>query len=122
VEFVGIIIGLLIGALISAVIIWIVGRLGLGMEVDGFGPAFIAALVIAVISWLLTWVLGLLGLTIGSGLLAAIINLVIAAIVLMLAGNFVSGLRVKGFLGAVIAALAIGAVSWLLAWLVGLLV
>ena len=50
------------------------------------------------------------------------VNLIIAALVLMLAGNFVSGLRVKGFLGALIAAIAIGLVGWLLAWLVGLLV
>lgn len=55
-------------------------------------------------------------------LLGAIVNLIIAALVLMLAGNFVSGLRVKGFLGALIAAIAIGLVGWLLAWLVGLLV
>ena len=120
-EIVGLIIGILIGALVSALIIWIVGKLGLGIEVDGFGPAFIAALVIAVISGLLTWLLGLVGITIGGGLLGAIVHLVIAAIVLMLAGNFVSGLRVKGFLGALIAAIAIGAVGWLLAWLVSLI-
>ena len=119
-EIVGLIIGILIGALLSAVIIWIVGRLGIGIEVDGFGPAIIAALVIAVISQVLTWVLGLLG--IDMLLLGAIVHLIIAALVLMLAGNFVSGLRVKGFLGAVIAALAIGAVGWLLAWLVSLIV
>ena len=121
-EIVGLIIGILIGALVSALIIWIVGKLGLGIEVDGFGPAFIAALVIAVISGLLTWLLGLVGITIGGGLLGAIVHLVIAAIVLMLAGNFVSGLRVKGFTGALIAAIAIGAVGWLLAWLVSLIV
>ena len=120
-EIVGLIIGILIGALVSALIIWIVGKLGLGIEVDGFGPAFIAALVIAVISGLLTWLLGLVGITIGGGLLGAIVHLVIAAIVLMLAGNFVSGLRVKGFTGALIAAIAIGAVGWLLAWLVSLI-
>ena len=119
-EIVGLIFGILIGALLSAVIIWIVGRLGIGIEVDGFGPAIIAALVIAVISQVLTWVLGLLG--IEMLLLGAIVHLIIAALVLMLAGNFVSGLRVKGFLGAVIAALAIGAVGWLLAWLVSLIV
>ena len=86
-TIVGLIIGILIGALFSAVIIWIVGRLGLGLEVSGFGPAFIAALVIAVVSWLVTWLLSLLGLTLGVGILAAIVHLVIAAIVLMIAGS-----------------------------------
>jgi putative membrane protein len=120
-EIVGLIFGILIGAVISAVIIWIVGKLGLGIEVDGFGPAFIAALVIAVVSGLITWLLGLVGVSIGGGLLGAIVHLIIAAIVLMVAGNLVSGLRVKGFVGALIAAIAIGAVGWLMAWLASLI-
>jgi putative membrane protein len=52
----------------------------------------------------------------GSGFLGAVFNLVIAAVVLMLAGRFVKGLVVKGFTGAVVAALAIAAVGWLIAW------
>jgi hypothetical protein len=40
----------------------------------------------------------------------------------MVAGNFVKGLVVKGFVGAVVAALAIAAVGWLVAWGVSLLV
>lgn len=120
-EIVGLIIGTLIGALLSGLIIWVVGKLGLGMEVDGFGPAFIAALVIAVLSSVITWLLGVLGITIGAGLLGAIIHLVIAALVLMAAANLVRGLAVRGFTGAFIAAVAIGAVGWLLGWSVNLL-
>ena len=93
----------------------------MGLEVSGFGPAFIAAIVIAVVGGLISWLLGFLGITIGGGLLGAIINLVIAAIVLMIAGNFVKGLAVKGFTGAFVAAIAIGAVSWLINWVVGLI-
>ena len=51
-TIVGAIIGILIGALFSGLIIWIVGKLGLGLEVSGFGPAFVAAIVIAGVSWL----------------------------------------------------------------------
>jgi putative membrane protein len=111
-------IGIVFGALFTAVIIWVVGKLGLGIEVSGFGPAFIAALVIAVVSSLITWLLGVLGVSIGGGWLGALIHLVIAAIVLMVAGNFVKGFKVKGFVGALIAAIAIAAVAWVLAWLV----
>ena len=111
-SILGLIIGILVGALFAGFIIWIVGKLGLGLEVSGFGPAFIAAIVIAVLNALVAWLLGVLGLTIGSGFVGAIINLVIAAVVLMVAGNFVKGLVVKGFTGAVIAALAIAAVGW----------
>jgi putative membrane protein len=121
-NIVGLIVGILIGALFTGLIIWIVGKLGLGLEVSGFGPAFVAAIVIAILNGLVTWLLGVLGITIGSNFIGAILHLVIAAIVLMLAGRFVKGLVVKGFTGAVVAALAIAAVGWLIAWGVSLLV
>ena len=38
-TIVGAIIGILIGALFSGLVIWIVGKLGLGLEVSGFGAA-----------------------------------------------------------------------------------
>lgn len=116
------IIGILIGALFSGLIIWIVGKLGLGLEVSGFGAAFIAAIVIAVVGWVVTWLLGLVGLTFGVGLLGAIIHLIVAAVVLMVSENFVSELKVKGFTGALVAAIAIAAVAWLIAWVTSLLV
>jgi putative membrane protein len=64
----------------------------------------------------------MLGITIGGGFVGAIVHLVIAAIVLMLAGRFVKGLVVKGFTGALVAALAIAAVGWLIGWGISLLV
>ena len=112
----------LVSLLVSAVVIWIVGRLNLGMTVSGFGAAFITALVIAIITAVLTWLLGLLGISLGGpGLLGAIINIIVAAIVLMLADRFVPGMKVSGFVGALVAAIAIGVVAWLLSWLLGLL-
>lgn len=114
----GTILGILIGALFAGVIIWIVGRLGLGLEVDGFGPAFIAGIVIAILGGVVSWLgaaMGTsLGLTIGGGLVGAIIHLVIAALVIYFAASMVRGLRTKGFGGALIAAIAIGVVTWLI--------
>ena len=121
-SIISLIIGILIGALFTGLIIWIVGKLGLGLEVSGFGPAFVAAIVIAILNGVVTWLLGVLGITIGSGFVGAIVHLVIAAIVLMLAGRFVKGLVVKGFTGALVAALAIAAVGWLIGWGISLLV
>ena len=121
-EIVGLIIGILIGALFTGLIIWVVGKLGLGLEVSGFGPAYVAAIVIAVLNGVVAWLLGALGITIGGGLLGAVLHLVIAGIVLMLAGRFVKGLVVKGFTGALVAAIAISAVGWLIAWGISLLV
>ena len=120
-SIVGVIIGIVIAALISGVVIWIVGKLGLGLEVSGFGAAFIAAIIIAVVSGLINWLLGALHITVGGGLLGGIIHLVISAIVLLISGRIVPGLRVKGFLGAIIAAIAIGVVYWLAGLLLGAL-
>ena len=56
-----------------------------------------------------------------SGFLAAVIYLIIAALVLMFAGKKIKGLSVKGFVPALIAAVAIGVVSWLIDGVIGLL-
>ncbi len=61
-----------------------------------------------------------LGITIGGGLLGAIVFLVVAAVVLMISDKFVPGMKVNGFGGAIIAAIAIGVVNWLVAWFLGL--
>lgn len=121
-TIIGLIIGILIGALVTGLIIWVVGKLGLGLEVSGFGPAYIAAIMIAILNGLVAWLLGALGITLGAGLVGAILHLIIAAVVLMAAGNFVKGLVVKGFTGAVVAAFAIAAVGWLITWGLSLLV
>jgi putative membrane protein len=120
-SILGALIGILIAAAIGGLIIWIVGKLGLGLEVDGFVPAFIAAIIIAVVANLINWLLGVLGITIGGGFLGALVHLVIAAVVLMIAGNIVPGMRVKGFVGALVAAIAIGVVGWLIGLVVGAL-
>jgi putative membrane protein len=107
--------------LVAAVIIWIVGRLELGLSVDSFGSASVAAIVIALVGGLLAWLLSLLGITIGSGLLGAIISLFVSALVLMFSDRFLRGMKVKGFPSALVAALGIGMVGWLINWLLSLL-
>ena len=120
-NIVGLIVGILISAVVTGILIWIVSKIGLGLEVDGFGAAFIAGIVIAVVGGLITWLLSALGITIGGGLLGAIINLLVAAVVLLISDRFVPGMRVKGFVGALVAALAIGVIAWLIATLLGAL-
>ena len=114
------IVSILIGILLYALAIWVVGKFGLGLKVSGFGPAFIAAVVIAVASYLIIWLAGVLGLSLGGGFLGAVVHLIIAALVLMFAGNMVKGLKVKGFVPALIGAIAIAVVSWLIDWVIGL--
>lgn len=117
---VSVLIGIVLAGLVSGVIIWIVGRLGLGLVVSGFMPALLAAFVIAILSGLITWLFTALGLTIDGGLVGAIIHLLIAALVLLLSSRIVPGMMVQGPVGALIAALAIGAVGWLIQTLLNL--
>lgn len=70
------------------------------------------------INWLLTDVFNM---TLDAGLIGAIVYLIIAAVVLLIADRFIAGLKVAGFAGAIIAAIAIGVVYWIFYWLLGLL-
>ena len=117
----GTLLGILLALVFAAVVIVIVSKLNLGLTVDGFGPAIIAAAVIAIVGGLIYWLLGVLGITIGGGWLGAIINLIIAAVVLLTAGRMLKGLKVNGFVGALVAAIAIGVVTWLINWFLGLI-
>jgi putative membrane protein len=117
----GVLFNTIIALIVAAVVLMIVSRFNLGLTVKGFGAAIIAAIVIAVVAGVLAWLLGLLGITIGGGILGAIILLIVAAVVLMVSDKFVPGMEVKGFSGAIIAAIAIAVVTWIISWLLGLL-
>jgi uncharacterized membrane protein YvlD (DUF360 family) len=116
-SIITVLISIVLAALISGFIIWIVGKLGLGLEVSGFRAAFTAAIVIAVISGLIDWLLKTLGVNLDSGLLGALTYLIVSAFVLILSTAFVPGLVVKGVLGALVAAIAIGAMSFVVSLL-----
>ena len=117
-SFVGIVLGTLVGAVFSGLIIYFVGRMGWGIEVDGFRAAFLAAIIIVVLSAVVQFIWSLVGYEAPAGLPGAIINAVVTALFLQFAGDRLAGLRVKGFSGALIAALSIGAVVYLLGWLI----
>lgn len=108
-AIVGLIIGILIAAVISGVIIWLVSKLNIGLSVNSFGWAMLAGLFIGALSNLLNHLLP--GTT---GILMMIVHLVISAAVILLAGKLFSGVKVDGFKGALIAAVAIAAVGFLL--------
>ncbi len=114
------VVSFLISLIVSALIIWIVGRLGLGLEVASFGSAIAAAFIIAIIDLLLALVFRGAGVTLpASGLIGAIINIIVAAFVLMIAARLLPGMRVNGFLGAIIAAIAIGVIAWIVTVILG---
>jgi len=117
-----VIVNILITLVVAAVVLLIVSRLNLGLSVAGFGPAIIAAAVIAIVAGLIAWLLSLLNISLGTGtgLWPAIVNLIVAAVVLLLSGRLFQGLKVNGFGGAIIGAIAIAVVTWLIIWVLGL--
>jgi putative membrane protein len=115
----GYIFSFIVALIVAALVIYIVGRLNLGLTVSGFGAAIIAALVIAIVGTIVLWLLSALGLTFGGGLLGVIIYIIVAAIILMISDRFVPGMKVNGFTGAIVAAIAIGVVAWIVTWLLG---
>ena len=106
---------------VGAVVLMIISRLNLGLTVDGFGAAFIASAVISIVSAIITWLIGLIGIQVGNpGLIGALVTLVVAAVVLLVSDRFVKGMKVNGFVGAIIAAISYGVIAGLLAWVIGL--
>ena len=106
---------IIISIVVYALVIYVVSRLGLGLTVSGFTGALIAGAVIAIVAWLVWWLLGVIGLApSGSGWLSALVSLVISAVILLIADRFVPGMKVNGFVGALIAAVAIAVIAYLI--------
>jgi len=117
-TLIGTLLGVALAWVFGAIVLMIVSRLGLGLSVDGFVPAIIASAVISIVSGLIIWALSLINISLGGpGLLSAIVSLVVSAVVLLISDRFVKGMKVNGFVGALIAALAYGVVVWLINWL-----
>jgi putative membrane protein len=111
-AIVGLIIGILIAAVISGAIIWLVSKLNVGLSVDNFGWAMLAGLFIGTLTNLFNRLLPGM-----NEVITMVIHLVISAGVILLAGKVFSGVNVKGFKGALIAAVAIAVVGFGLALL-----
>lgn len=109
----GEILSLIVVILLNALVLWIVGKLGLGMSVAGFAPAIVAAIVIALVSWVVLWLLGALGMNMSGGWWGALVSLIVSAVILMISGSLLPGFAVDGFVGALVAAIAIAIVAWL---------
>ena len=106
---IGAIIGIAIGALISGTLIWIVGKLGMGLSVKSFGWAMLAGLLIGIISTLVSSLIPE-----SQGLVGALVNLLVSAAVIFAAGKLVTCLTVSGPSGAILAAYAIAAIGYLI--------
>ena len=105
---------IVIATLVGALVIWTVSTLNLGLSVRGFGSALIAAIVIAVIGTVVRFVLAAIGVPNLGGIIGLVERVIISAVVLLLSDKLLPGMTVHGFKGAIIAALAISVITWVL--------
>jgi len=108
---------ILIVWLVSALALWLVARIVPGIEVRDFGAALLATIVIALVNWVIGPILGFLAWPI-TFLTLGLFRLVINAVLLKLASMFSPGFRVHGFLNAILGALLLTVLEWLLRRLV----
>ena len=113
-SMLGALVGIVIAGVFSGILIWVVSKLNLGLSVDGFLSAFIAGVAIAILGGVINWGLAAIGLQLDPGIVSAIVHLIVAALVIYLAGSLLKGLTVNGFGGALVAAIAIAVLVWLI--------
>ncbi len=108
---------ILIRWVISAIALYIVTQIVPGVRVDSIQAALIAALVIGLVNATLGSLLKLMTLPIGC-LTLGLSGLIINGLMFWLAGNFVGGFHVAGFLpallGSIVMSLVGGAIDFLL--------
>lgn len=110
--------GFIINLLVSAAVILGLAYAMSSVHVKSFGTALWVAFLVGILNATIGWILrGLLNL-VSFFLLEAIVSLIVTAIVIKLVDMFVDNFKVDGFLPAliiaVVTALAIAAVSYLL--------
>jgi putative membrane protein len=108
-ALVGLILGIIIASLLSGLIIWIVSKFNLGLHVASFGWAMVAGLLIGVATNLIMQVVPA-----GNDIVNIVVNLVVSAAVIFACGAMLKGVTVNGFGGALIAAVAIAVIGFLI--------
>lgn len=94
--------------------IWLLSKLNLGLKVDNFGWAILAGVVIGILTNFPMHFLPELGVAV-----KAVIGFVVAAVAIYVSGQFLKGLTVKGFGGALLAAAVIVLINLGVLFLVG---
>ena len=110
--------GVLFRWLVLTVAVLVTSRLLDGIQVSGFSPAFLAAALLGVLNAVFRPFLILLTLPVNI-LTLGLFTFVINALMLMIVSAVIHGFQVDGFWTAVVGALIIGLVSWLLNLFIG---
>ncbi len=110
--------GFLIHLLVTAVLLLIVAKMVSGFEVENFGSALLAALVLGLVNALVRPLAVFLSLPL-TILTLGLFLFVINALMLMIVGAVVPGMKIKGFGTAFVAALLLAILNLVIAALFG---
>jgi putative membrane protein len=103
--------------LVSALALWLVARIVPGIEVRDFGAALIATIVIALVNAVIGPILRFIAWPL-TFLTLGMFTIVIDAILLKLASMFSPGFRIRGFLDALVGAILLTIIQFVLRMLV----
>jgi putative membrane protein len=107
---------------VGTYVIMVISHSGLGLTVDSWRAALVVAATISILASLAVAFLRLIGPGVNyPNWFGALVALVVAAVVLLVSGRFVKGVKVHGFAGAIVAAISYGVIVLLLEWLIVLL-
>lgn len=102
---------LVIHILVSALLLFVVGKLVDGIEVEGAGPAIFGAVILGLANTFVRPILVILTLPI-TFLTLGLFLWVVNALILMLAAALVPGFKVRGFWSALLGSLLLTILNW----------
>jgi putative membrane protein len=107
--------------IVSAIVLLVVDRLNIGLKVRSFLYALVAAAAIVIVAAVVGWVLGALGVTLATaGILGFVIGIFVNALILWLAAKFTPGFEIANYPAALVVAIVIAAIWWLVTWIGGM--
>lgn len=111
-------IGFIVTVLVTTLSFLILARISIGLEVDNFRSALLAALVLGILNATLRPVLGFLTFPI-TWITFGLFSIVLNALVLWLTAAIVKGFHLQGFLNAIIVSIVLGLLNTFMFWILG---
>ncbi|MCX4028417.1 phage holin family protein [Endozoicomonas sp. SM1973] len=106
---------ILVHLLLTSIFLLIVANFVKGVEINNFGAAFFGAIVLGICNAVIKPVISFLAFPI-TVITLGLFLLVINALMLQLTAAFVSGIKVKGFLPAVVGSILLTLLNLLIDW------
>lgn len=104
---------MIIRLLVTAIVAFLLTKVLTGVHIDDFTTALVFALILGILNLIVTPILKILGLPL-TILTLGLFSLVINAIVVLFAANFVDGMSIDGFWWAFIFSIALSLITSLL--------